>query len=82
MAEPLRHRQTKEAATGYHSRGPPFDALADLATELIRDTINHYGPVFIASLSIQIRRAGVQKNSAVLGVVSRHYRFSKRLHQR
>ena len=28
---------------------------------LIRDTINHYGPVFIASLSIQIRRAGVQK---------------------
>ena len=32
---------------------------------LIRDTINHYGPVFIASLSIQIRRAGVQKNSAV-----------------
>ena len=28
---------------------------------LIRDTINHYGPVFIAPLSIQIRRAGVQK---------------------
>src|SRR3954463_16056826 len=28
---------------------------------LIRDTINHYGPVFIASLSIQICRAGVQK---------------------
>jgi channel protein (hemolysin III family) len=28
---------------------------------LIRDTINHYGPVFIAFLSIQIRRAGVQK---------------------
>ena len=28
---------------------------------LIRDTINHYGPVFIASLSIRIRRAGVQK---------------------
>jgi hypothetical protein len=27
---------------------------------LIRDTINHYGPVFIASLSIQIRRAGVR----------------------
>ena len=32
---------------------------------LIRDTINHYGPVFIASLSIQIRRAGVQKKLAV-----------------
>ena len=28
---------------------------------LIRDTINRYGPVFIAPLSIQIRRAGVQK---------------------
>ena len=28
---------------------------------LIRDTINHYWPVFIAPLSIQIRRAGVQK---------------------
>ena len=28
---------------------------------LIRDTMNHYGPVFIASLSIQIRRTGVQK---------------------
>ena len=28
---------------------------------LIRDTIKHYGPVFIAPLSIQIRRAGVQK---------------------
>src|SRR3954452_10856543 len=28
---------------------------------LIRDTINHYGPVFIAPLSIRIRRAGVQK---------------------
>ena len=28
---------------------------------LIRDTINHYGPVFIAPLSIQICRAGVQK---------------------
>jgi hypothetical protein len=28
---------------------------------LIRDTINDYGPVFIAPLSIQIRRAGVQK---------------------
>jgi hypothetical protein len=27
---------------------------------LIRDTINHSGPVFIASLSIQIRRAGVR----------------------
>ena len=33
---------------------------------LIRDTINHYGPEFIAPLSIQICRAGVQKkNSAV-----------------
>ena len=28
---------------------------------LIRDTINHCGPVFIAPLSIRIRRAGVQK---------------------
>ena len=28
---------------------------------LIRDSTNHYGPVFIAHLSIQIRRAGVQK---------------------
>jgi hypothetical protein len=28
---------------------------------LIRDTINHYGPEFIAPLSIQICRAGVQK---------------------
>jgi hypothetical protein len=28
---------------------------------LIPDTTNHYGPVFIAPLSIQIRRAGVQK---------------------
>src|SRR3954447_7562966 len=31
---------------------------------LILDTINHYGPVFIASLTIQIRRAGVQKKFA------------------
>jgi len=29
---------------------------------LIRDTISHYAPVLIAPLSIQIRRAGVQKN--------------------
>ena len=28
---------------------------------LIRDTISHYAPVLIAPLSIQIRRAGVQK---------------------
>src|SRR6266700_7686016 len=28
---------------------------------LIRDTIRHYAPVLIAPLSIQIRRAGVQK---------------------
>jgi tRNA-splicing ligase RtcB len=28
---------------------------------LIRDTINDYGPVFIAPLSIEIRRAGVQR---------------------
>jgi hypothetical protein len=28
---------------------------------LIRDTINHYGPVFIAPLSIRIRCAGDQK---------------------
>jgi hypothetical protein len=28
---------------------------------LIRDTISHYAPLLIAPLSIQIRRAGVQK---------------------
>jgi hypothetical protein len=31
---------------------------------LIRDTIGHYAPVLIAPLSIQIRRAGVQKKDA------------------
>ena len=28
---------------------------------LIRDAVSHYAPVLIAPLSIQIRRAGVQK---------------------
>src|SRR6266516_3404492 len=37
---------------------------------LIRDTISHYAPVLIAPLSIQIRRAGVQKKSAI-GLVRR-----------
>ncbi len=38
---------------------------------LIRETINHYGPVFIASLSIQIRRAGVQRKNSAVGLVAR-----------
>jgi hypothetical protein len=38
---------------------------------LIRDTISHYTPVLIAPLSIQIRRAGVQKKLAVSASVSR-----------
>ena len=47
---------------------------------LIRDTINHYGPVFIASLSIQIRRAGVQKKFG--GRAGRPYRdISERVDQ-
>src|SRR4051812_12155120 len=37
----------------------------------IRDTINHYGPVFIAPLSIRIRRAGVQKKFAA-GLIGRN----------
>ena len=32
---------------------------------LIRDTINHYGPVFIAPLSIQFVAQAFRKNSAV-----------------
>jgi hypothetical protein len=34
---------------------------------LIRDTISHYAPVLIAPLSIQIRRAGVQKKFGLEG---------------
>jgi hypothetical protein len=44
---------------------------------LIRNIINHYGPVFIASLSIQIRRAGVRKNLAV-GLVGASRRLLSR----
>ena len=46
---------------------------------LIRDTINHYGPVFIAPLSIQIRRAGVQKKhvTSLLLTSPRNHRFGK-----
>jgi hypothetical protein len=43
--------------------GRPRHDVEEIA--LIRDTINHYGPVFIASLSIQIRRAGFQKKFGV-----------------
>jgi hypothetical protein len=41
---------------------------------LIQDTINHYAPVLIAPLSIQIRRAGVQKKFfASLGRAPAHH---------
>ena len=44
----------------------------------IWDATNHYGPVFIASLSIQIRRAGVQKKFAGrAGSVDREQGVSK-----
>src|SRR3954469_9223195 len=47
-------------APSRHDTGPTTARSVD-EIALIRNTINHYGPVFIASLSIQIRRAGVQK---------------------
>ena len=55
-AEPYR----KKARPNRHDTGSTTARSVD-EIALIRDTINHYGPVFIASLSIQIRRAGVQK---------------------
>jgi hypothetical protein len=37
---------------------------------LMRDTINQYGPTFIAPLSIEVRRPGIQKNSSCEGMHS------------
>ena len=44
---------------------------------LIRDTINHYGPVFIAPLSIRIRRAGVQKKFVCIRCCRAGRRYSR-----
>ena len=53
------YQKTNGLDDSFPAIGPRHDLWDEVA--LIRDTINHYAPVLIAHLSIQIRRAGVQK---------------------
>src|SRR6266436_713391 len=52
--------RTESLRTNRHDTGSTTARSVD-ELALIRDTIRHYAPVLIAPLSIQIRRAGVQK---------------------
>jgi hypothetical protein len=56
--------RTESLRTNRHDTGSTTARSVD-ELALIRDTIRHYAPVLIAPLSIQIRRAGVQKKFGI-----------------